>query len=80
MEIQDFIENFASQFEETDTTIFNAKTKFRDNDEWSSLLALAIIAMVDEKYNIKIKGSDIKTCQTIEDLFNLVNSRSLGNV
>ncbi len=75
MEIQDFIEHFASLFEETDTTNFIAKTKFRDNDEWSSLLALAIIAMVDEKYNKKIKGIDIKACQTIEDLFTLVKSR-----
>ena len=75
MEIQKFIENFSTQFEESDGKIFSAKTKFRDIDEWSSLMALSIIAMVDTEYNVKIKGEDIKASQTIEDLFNIVKSR-----
>ena len=48
MEIQDFIVKFAEQFDETDVTEFVASTKFRELDEWSSLIALSIIAMVDE--------------------------------
>jgi acyl carrier protein len=75
MEIQKFIEDFASQFEETDTNVFTAKTKFREIDEWSSLMAFTIIAMVDEKYHIIIKGDDIRTSQTIEDLYNIIKSR-----
>ncbi len=75
MEIQKFVENFAAQFEETDTTSFTAKTKFRDIDEWSSLMALTIIGMVDADYNVKIKGEDIKASQTIEDIYNIVKSR-----
>jgi acyl carrier protein len=77
MEIQKFIENFASQFEETDAVVFSAKTKFRDIDEWSSLMAFSIIAMVDSTYNVKIKGDDIKASQTIEDIYNIVKSRLL---
>ena len=75
MEIQKFIENFATQFEDTDIAKFSAKTKFRDIDEWSSLMAFTIIAMVDEKYNIVIKGDDIRNSQTIEDLYNIIKSR-----
>jgi acyl carrier protein len=75
MEIKEFIENFATQFEETDAAVFSAKTKFRDIDEWSSLMAFSIIAMVDTEYNVKIKGEDIKTSQTIEDLYYIVKSR-----
>lgn len=40
MEIKEFIENFVSQFEETDADAITAETKFRELDEWSSLLAL----------------------------------------
>jgi len=72
MEIQKFIKNFAAQFEETDADLFSAKTKFRDIDEWSSLMALSIIAMVDVEYNVKIRGEDIKMSQTIEDIYNIV--------
>ncbi len=75
MEIKKFIENFAAQFEETDVEIFTAKTKFKDIEEWSSLTALSIIAMVDEEYEVKIKGDDIRNSQCIEDLFNIVKSR-----
>jgi len=75
MEIKKFIQDFAAQFEETNADLFSAKTKFRDIDEWSSLMALSIIAMVDVEYNVKIRGEDIKLSQTIEDIFNIVISR-----
>ena len=75
MELKTFIENFASQFEETETSEFQANTKFKDLEEWSSLMALSIIAMADEMYDIKLKGDDIRNSVTIEDLFNIVKSR-----
>ena len=75
MNINEFIEHFAEQFEETDAAEFKADTKFHDLDEWSSLTALSIIAMVDEEYDVTLKGDDIKNSETIEALFNLVQSR-----
>jgi acyl carrier protein len=75
MELKNFIENFASQFEETDASEFSATTEFKQLDEWSSIIALSIIAMVDEEYNAKLKGNDIKTASTIEDLFNIIKSK-----
>lgn len=75
MELKDFIENFAAQLEETDANEIQATTVFKELDEWSSLTALSIIAMVDEEYDVRIKGDDIRNANTIEDLFNLVNSK-----
>ena len=75
MEIKEFIENFASQFDETDSSVFSADTKFKTLEEWSSLTALSIIAMVDEEYNTTIKGDDIRNSSTIEDLFNIVKAK-----
>ncbi len=48
MELKTFIENFAAQFDETDASVFTAETKFHELEEWSSLIALSIIAIVDE--------------------------------
>lgn len=76
MELKDFIEHFAEQFDDTELSEFQADTVFKDLDEWSSLIALSIIAMVDEEYDITIKGDDIRNSSTIEDLFNVVKSRS----
>lgn len=75
MEIKDFISNFADQFEDTDASVFNAATKFRELDEWSSLLALSIIAMVDEEYDVQLKGDEMRATQTIQELFDLVESK-----
>ena len=75
MELQTFIDNFASQFEETDADVFTAQTKFKDLEEWSSLIALSVIAMVDEEYEVKLKGDDIRNSSTIEDLYIAVKSK-----
>lgn len=72
MNLQEFIENFAAQFDETDATEFTADTKFKQLDEWSSLTALSIIAMVDDEYDVIIKGNDIISSDTIQDLYNVV--------
>jgi len=75
MDINEFIEHFVEQFEETDAAEFKAETIFKDLDEWSSLMALNIIAMVDEEYDVTLKGADIENSATIEDLFNTVKSK-----
>ena len=75
MELKTFIENFAAQFDDTEASVFTAETKFRDLEEWSSLIGLSLIAMVDEEYDITLKGDDIKNATTIEDLFNTVKSK-----
>lgn len=75
MELKEFIQNFADQFEDTDASVFTASTRFRDLEEWSSLISLSIIAMVDEEYDVTLKGDDIKNSETIEDLFNNVKSK-----
>lgn len=72
MILTDFIKNFSSLFDETDANVFQADTNFKKLDEWSSLLALSVIAMIDEEYGVTIKGKDIREAEIIEDLFNAV--------
>jgi acyl carrier protein len=76
MELKDFIENFAAQFDDTDASEIKAETVFKELDEWSSLIALSVIAMVDEEYDITIKGDDIRNSSTVEDLFNAVKAKA----
>ena len=67
MELKEFIEHFAEQFDETDASVFTTETEFRALDEWSSLIALSVIAMVDEEYDVALKGDDVRNANTIED-------------
>lgn len=75
MELKEFIQNFADQFDDTDTSVFTPETKFRELEEWSSLTALSVIAMIDEEYDVKIKGDDVRNSQTVNDLYEIVKSR-----
>lgn len=76
MELTKFIENFADQFEDTDASEIKAETVFHELDEYSSLIALSIIAMVDEEYDVQLKGDDMRSAVTVEDLFNIVKSKA----
>lgn len=75
MEIKSFIENFADQFDDTDASVFTPETVFHDLDEYSSLIALSIIGMVDEEYGVTLSGNEMKSAVTIQDLFNIVESK-----
>lgn len=74
MEINEFVEKFANEFDETPIEIFKAETVFKELDEWGSLVALSIISMIDEEYNKRITGADIRKCETIKDLYELTEN------
>jgi len=73
--LDDFVQLFAEQFEETEESLFAPETEFRSLDEWSSLISLSIIAMVDEEFDVALKGADVGSANTIEDLYNIVISK-----
>jgi len=75
MEIEDFIQLFAEQFDETEESEFKSETEFRQLEEWDSMVALMVIAMVDEEYNVKLSGDDIRNSNTIQDLMDVVASK-----
>jgi acyl carrier protein len=75
MDIEGFIEKFAEQFDEIPAGQFAAGTHFKENDEWDSMTALSVIAMADEAYNVRLTGNDIKNAVTIQDVYNIVQSR-----
>ena len=75
MNLNQFIEYFSDLFDETDPNIISATTRFKDLEEWSSLLALSVIAMIDEEYDVEFRGDDIRGSKTVEDLYNIVKSR-----
>lgn len=75
MDIKEFVEKFAEQFDDTDPSEITASTLFHDIEEYSSLTALSIIAMADEEFNVTLKGDDIKNAKTVEDLYNTVQSK-----
>lgn len=75
MELNDFVKKFAEQFDDTDSEEIKADTEFKNLDEWGSLVALAVIAFVKTEYGKTVTGKEIRECNTVKDLFNLVASK-----
>ncbi len=75
MTLDEFIEKFAAEFDDTAAEEFKADTEFKELDEWSSLTALAIISMIDDEMDIQITGADLRGSKTIEDLYNNVTAK-----
>ena len=76
MNLDKFFEHFCAELEDVDMTTIDTSTDFKNIDEWDSLVALSIIAMVDEEFEIRITGSDMMKSKTIEDLYKLVQNKN----
>ena len=75
MELKDFIEKFADQFDDTDASEILADTEFQELEEWSSITAMSLIALARTEYGKTITGREVRGCKTVEDLFNLIASK-----
>lgn len=73
--MEEFIKNFAEQFDDTDFAIFTAETKFRDIEEWSSLIGLAVMNMVAKKYGVRITPAELRAADTIAELYHLIQNK-----
>ena len=76
MDTNKFIQNFADLFEETEVSLITPETKFRDLDEWSSLLALSTMSMIDEEYDVQLTAEQMRGANTVQDLINIVNNQA----
>ena len=72
MTLDEFVKAFAAEFDETPVEVFNVNTEYKKLEEWNSLTALSIIAMIDDACNITITGADLRAHVTIEELYNAV--------
>lgn len=75
MELDDFVKKFSECFDDTDPSEITVTTVFHDLDEWSSLIGMTVIALAKTEYGKTISGLEIRNCNTVKDLFNLIQSK-----
>lgn len=73
MTLESFIRDFQELFDEPGE--MSPETEFKKHPEWSSLTGISVIAMIDEKYDVSLKGRDILKAATLADLFNTVKEK-----
>ena len=75
MTLDEFVARFAEEFDETPVEAFKADTVFKNLDEWGSLTALSVASMIEEEYDKRITGANLRSVSTIEELYHLVESK-----
>ena len=72
MNLEDFINNFAQVLDETPAEDIKKDTIYEELDEWSSLTALLVIAMIDQDLGTSIGAKEIIGGGTVEGLYRIV--------
>ena len=75
MDVNELIEKIENEIEEIKPGVLKPDTNYRNIEGWSSMHALIIIALIDTEYNVTITGADLRSCENVNDLFNIIKSR-----
>ena len=75
MNIEEFTRGIEAEFEEVTPGTISPETTYRSIKGWSSMHALIIIAFVDANFNIILNGADLRSAETIQDLYNIVQEK-----
>jgi acyl carrier protein len=75
MESKAFLEKFTEQFIDCDDLTIELDSNFRDIDSFDSLTGMAIIMMIEDEYEKKIEDQEFKSCKTVQELIDLVQSK-----
>lgn len=78
VEVNEFLQNFADLFDDTEVSQLSLDSVMRDLDEWSSMIALSIMVMCDEEYDVILSANEMETANKIADVYNIVNERYQG--
>ena len=75
MEIQEFIKNIHSAFDDAPHMVLLPESNLRAIEGWNSMHVLLLVAMIDLEYQVLLSGEELKRVETIQDLFNIVKQR-----
>lgn len=75
MDIQQFVRNFENAIEGLEPNSLQPDTKYHTLAQWDSLALLCLLAMIDCEYSVQIPGMELKNCDTLQDIFDLVCSK-----
>lgn len=75
MNVEEFAKKLEAEFDDAEQGSIQPDTDYRTIKGWSSMHALIIIAFIDITYDVTLNGAELKTTNTIRDLYNLVQQK-----
>jgi len=74
-DISEFIKKIESEIDEIEKGTMRPQTKYRELEEWSSMMGLIFIALIDTEYGITINGEELINSITVQDLYDVVREK-----
>lgn len=75
IDITTFVSLLENEFEDIESGTLTPETNYREIPDFSSMHILIIIALIDNQFDVLLTGADLKTAETIENLYSLVQSK-----
>ena len=75
MNIEGFIKLLEAEFEEEYPEGVTPETKFRELEDWGSMQALIVTALIEVEFEVTMTATDLSELETIQDLHAMVMSR-----
>jgi acyl carrier protein len=75
MNIDDFIRKIEAEFEDLEPNSLQATDVLKEKFTWDSINALIFLAHVNVEYDVEINADELIQSETVQDLYNLVNTK-----
>lgn len=75
MTVVEFTRLLEKEFEDIEEGTLLPSMNYREIPEFSSMHALILIALIDSEFDVLLNGEDLRSVNTIDELFNLVTKR-----
>ena len=72
---EEFVQEIMEILEIEDASLVQDTTVFRELDEWDSLAALSTISMIDDEFGVTINNKDLRSVETLGELYDMVIER-----
>lgn len=74
--IEQFITGVEGEFEDMESGLLKPDSVIKEHFNWDSISALIFIAHVNVEYDVVISADDLVNSLTVENLYNLVESKA----
>ena len=75
MTLEAFTKNLENELEDIPKGTLTPAVNYKDLETWSSMYALIIIAYVNLEFDVTLNGDDLRHCNNIQELYDLIQSR-----
>ncbi len=74
--VEEFVQKVEAEFDDLEPGTLLPDTKYRELEDWSSMHALVVIAFIDIEYGVTVKGEDLRSTETMRDIYHVVQNKS----